>query len=181
MEIRELKQEDMMEAMKLKALCWPEELAGLSNNKLDINEEYEFWDDWMMKADKCNDVRVLVGAFEKEKMLGVAFGSFIESKDAPKEGMELNGLWVYPKQRGRGISLILMQKIAEVFLSQSCGRMVVYNFHKAPSNKFYRHLGFSVFNTEYQMEGKLPVDIFSIDLKELNETICEKLRNYNIN
>ena len=178
MEIRVLKKEDMMEVMELKALCWPEELAGLSNNSLDVNEEYKFWTDWMIQADKWNDVRVLLGVFEREKMLGIAFCSFIESKDSPEEGMELNGLWVYPEQRGKGISLILLHRIAEIFLSYDCGKMIAYNFHNAPSNKFYRYLGFNVLDMEYQMAEKLPVDIFNINLKQLYETTGEKLKNY---
>jgi len=55
-------------------------------------------------------------------LIGTAYGSTIESLDNPKEGMELNGLWVH--------------------------RLVVYNFHHSGSNAFYKHLGFRVIETE---------------------------------
>ena len=53
--IRELLDKDMREAIQLKALCWPEELAGMSDNKLDIEEEYSFWFDWMHAGMENND------------------------------------------------------------------------------------------------------------------------------
>ena len=37
--IRELRDIDMRQAIELKALCWPEELGGLSNNKINIDKE----------------------------------------------------------------------------------------------------------------------------------------------
>jgi hypothetical protein len=30
----------MLQTIQLKALCWPEELAGMAENKLNIDEEY---------------------------------------------------------------------------------------------------------------------------------------------
>ncbi len=41
--IRELMDKDLAQAIQLKALCWPEELAGMSDNKLDIDQEHSFW------------------------------------------------------------------------------------------------------------------------------------------
>ncbi|MDF2586201.1 MAG: hypothetical protein K0S41_42 [Anaerocolumna sp.] len=35
---------NMLQTIQLKALCWPEELAGMADNKLDIDS---FWIDWM--------------------------------------------------------------------------------------------------------------------------------------
>ena len=57
--IRKLTLEDMREAMELKALCWPEELAGLADHPLDVEEEFVFWTDWMQKEKENNDVRLL--------------------------------------------------------------------------------------------------------------------------
>lgn len=178
-EIRSLNNDDISEVVELKSLCWPEELAGLSDNKIHIKDEVEFWTKWVSEADKWSDVRAIYGVYEKNQMCGAAIGSFIESKEKPEMGMELNGLWIYPKYRSKGISLILMEKLIKQFKSLGCSSMVVYSLHNAPSNKFYRNLGFKVVDTQYQMKEKLPVDIFSIDLKELNKIIDLKLKKYN--
>ena len=93
--IRELSDSDMLQAIQLKALCWPEELAGLSDNKLDIEKEHLYWVDWMHTEVDNNDVRTLIGAFENGQLLGVAFASYAEKEDSDC-GIELNGLWVDP-------------------------------------------------------------------------------------
>lgn len=173
--IRKLTLDDMHEAMELKALCWPEELAGLSSNRLNVENEYAFWTEWMQAQDENNDIRLLYGAFENEEMLGVAFGSFVESKDKPESGMELNGLWVYPRHRGKGISLILMDKLLNEFLEAGSRQIIVYNFQHSSSNSFYRKLGFKVIDMECQMVEKLPVDIFACDMHWLKNVLKERL------
>ncbi len=80
--IRELWDQDMLEAMQLKALCWPEEVAGMTDEKLNVEKEYSFWTSWMHQGVENNDVRALIGAFENDKMLGVAFASYAETEDA---------------------------------------------------------------------------------------------------
>lgn len=66
------------EAINLKAICWPEELAGLSNDIIDVEKQLISWKNWMHDGFKYHDVRVLIGAFEEDRMLGVAFASFAE-------------------------------------------------------------------------------------------------------
>ena len=176
--IRELTLQDMRQAMALKALCWPEELAGLSDNELNIEIEYDFWTRWMQTEEENNDIRLMYGVFEKEEMLGVAFGSFVESKDKPEMGMELNGLWVYPQHRGKGISLMLMDKLLEKFLNLGSRQIIIYNFHHSSSNSFYRNLGFKVIDKEYQMEERLPVDIFACHIDSLKIILKDKLGKY---
>ncbi len=46
----------------------------------------------MNSAKENNDIRLLIGTFENDKMLGVAFSSFAKSFDIPEKGIELNGL-----------------------------------------------------------------------------------------
>ncbi|WP_291574315.1 hypothetical protein [Clostridium sp. UBA4548] len=91
-EIRELTEMDMKEAIGLRILCWTEELAGKAENTLSVEEELEMWVDWMNKAEENNDIRMLVGDFEGGRLLGVAFSSFAETFDIPERGIELNGL-----------------------------------------------------------------------------------------
>ena len=177
-EIRKLTNDDMPLAMELKISCWTEELAGKAENTLKQEEELKFWVDWMNTSDVHNDIRMLVGAFENSNLLGVAFASFVDSKDAPESGIELNGLWVYPQHRGRGISLKLILEILNYFISLGVPRMEVYNSHFAPSNGFYKKLGGIVIDSEYQMESKLLVDIFEFDIYELKKRLEKTLLRY---
>ena len=177
-ELRRLTNDDMPLAMELKISCWTEELAGKAENTLKHEEELSLWTDWMNTPDEYNDIRILVGAFENSKLLGVAFASFVDSKDAPESGIELNGLWVFPQHRGRGISLKLILELLNYYISLGVPRMEVYNAHFAPSNGFYRKLGGIVIDSEYQMGGKLPVDIFEFDTYDLKKRIENTLLRY---
>jgi len=178
MEIRPLRTEDMRRVAELKALCWPEELAGLSDCPIDTERECAFWTDWMHTARENRDVRLLYGAFEEGELLGAAFGSFVESVDAPEAGFELNGLWVFPEHRGKGISLRLIERLLREFSALGAGRMVVYNFHASPSNGYYRKWGFRVIGTERQLPEKIPVDIFQADCGDLLRRITGALARY---
>jgi GNAT superfamily N-acetyltransferase len=174
-EIRTLNEHDLKEAIKLKMLCWPEELADVVEDTLDFDEEYSFWLQWMQTAEEHQDVRTLIGAFENDQMLGVAFASFAEEEDVPVGGMELNGLWVYPNQRGRNIALILIQTLLQKYIPLGIQSMVVYNPHFAPSNTFFLFLGGRIVRKDAQMDGYLLVDIFLFDVEDLANRIDQKL------
>ena len=163
--------DDIPQAMELKILCWTEELAGLADNTLQLTEEIDFWTNWVNSPDEYNDIRVFIGAFEDDELLGVAAASFVESKDAPQKGIELNGLWVFPEHRGKGISLKLILYILDVFIPLGVTRMEVYNPHHAPSNTFYKKYGGVVIRSETQMDGIMPVDIFAFEVLDLKRRI----------
>lgn len=175
--IRELWDQDMLEAMQLKALCWPEEVAGMTDEKLNVEKEYSFWTNWMHQGVENNDVRALIGAFENDKMLGVAFASYAETEDADS-GIELNGLWVYPEMRGRGISLMLILKLLNYYQNFDRKEMVIYNYHNSSSNSFYRKLGAEVFRTEFQMKDKIPTDVFKCEITKMKEYISKTVAKY---
>lgn len=176
--IRELREGDMREAVELRVLCWTDELAGKAENVLDVSEELKMWIEWMNGAKENNDVRLLVGAFEDEKMVGVAFGSFAETYDVAEKGIELNGLWVYPHQRNRGVSLMMLEYMLDFYLEKGMEKIVVYNHHYSPSNQFYRKLGATVLREEYQMGNKLLIDIFIMDIIVMKENIEKALNKY---
>ena len=176
--IRKLQYEDMAQAIKLKIICWPEEIAGLSNIQLDFNKEYDFWTQWMNTAEENNDVRLLYGIFSDNEMLGVAFGSFVDSKDIPESGFELNGLWISPQHRGKGVSLKLLQRLLDDFNNLGAKKIIIYNFHFSSSNKYYRKFGCTVINTEYQTSDNIPVDIFSCNIVKMKNNIIKSLVNY---
>lgn len=168
--LREIHDSDMLEAIQLKALCWPEELAGLSDKKLDIEKEHSFWFDWMHHGIENNDVRSLIGAFENDKLLGVVFASFAEKEDSDC-GIELNGLWVHPDARGRGISLMLLSRVLTYYENLGLKDIVIYNYHYSSSNSYYRKFGATVFRTELQMEEGIPTDVFKCDIVTMKEHI----------
>lgn len=176
--IRELTESDMKQAIELKILCWIEELAGKAENNLSISEELDFWIEWMNTAEENDDIRLLIGTFENDKMLGVAFASFAETFDMQEKGIELNGLWVYPNQRGRGISLMMITYILDFYLSKGIEKIVIYNHHYAPSNNFYRKFAMQVDRQEYQMREKLSVDIFVADMLSMKRNIEQSLKKY---
>jgi GNAT superfamily N-acetyltransferase len=174
-EIRNLTEQEMTEAVQLRITSWQEELAGKLEHHLIFEEELPFWVHWMHHAKENNDVRTLIGAFENNEMLGVAFASFAEEEDG-KDAFELNGLWVYPKHRGRKISILLLKHLIDIYLPLQKTTLIVYNHHYAPSNQYYQHLGGKVFKKNLQIDGKLDVDIFTFDVKELGEE-CKKILN----
>lgn len=176
--IRNLTNDDMKEAIQLKVDCWTEELADKAENTLDYSKELEFWVNWMNSAEENEDIRLLIGAFEDSKMLGVAFASFAETEDIPEKGIELNGLWVYPKQRGRGVSLRLILRILDFFKIIGKEKIVIYNHHYCPSNKFYRKFGANVIRQDEQMDGKLLVDVFMADIDVYKNNIEKSLLKY---
>lgn len=177
--IRNLTTDDMKEAIQLKVSCWTEELAGKAENTLSYSKELKFWVEWMSSAEENEDVRLLVGAFEEDKMLGVAFASFAETEDISEKGIELNGLWVYPEQRGRGISLKLMDYILDFYKNIDKEKIVIYNHHYCPSNNFYRNFGANVIRQDEQMDGKLLVDVFLADINVFKNNIDISLLRYN--
>jgi GNAT superfamily N-acetyltransferase len=165
--IKQLTQADMQQAIELKVFCWTEELADKAENNLIVSAELKDWLDWMNKGEENEDVRLLIGAFEEEQMLGVAFASFAESSDIPEKGIELNGLWVYPDQRGRGISLMLVLNILDFYMSRGMEEIVIYNHTYSPSNKFYHKFGAQVLRQDQQMNGKLLVDVFVANMMDM--------------
>jgi len=168
----------MRQAMELKVLCWEEELAGKAENTISLDEEYAFWTSWINEAEEHNDVRLGLGAFENERILGVAFSSFAEEFDIPERGIELNGIWVYPEQRGRGVALRLMKHVLDHFLTLGMKEIVIYCPHHVPSNTFYRRFNAQVKRQEHQMDGKLLVDVFHADVREMKASIERSLRKY---
>ncbi|GAB6109952.1 GNAT family N-acetyltransferase [Fusibacter bizertensis] len=176
--IRELTQKDMEQAVQLKILCWTEELAGKAENTLSFSQELEMWVEWMNTANENNDIRLLIGAFENDKMLGVAFGSFAETFDISEKGIELNGLWVYPDKRSRGVSLMLVIYMLDFYLDKGMEKMVIYNHHYSPSNQFYHKFGAQVVKQQHQMNGKLLVDLFLTDILSMKSMMVHSLKKY---
>lgn len=178
--IRLLKESDLNQVVELRIQSWTEELAGQASNDLSEQEELAFWTNWYNTADENNDIRLLIGAFDGDKMLGVAIGSLAETSDIPKNGIELNGYWVYPQHRNRGVGLILLEYLLDYYKKIGMERIVIYNLHHSPSNTFYHKFGCNQVDQVYQMQGKLLVDIFNIEIHELLVNIGNSLEKYKL-
>lgn len=176
--IRPLLPKELSTAIQLKISCWTEELADRAENTLHADAELAFWTHWLDTADEYCDIRTFIGVFEGEELAGVAAASFIESKNQLSEGIELNGLWVFPQYRGQGLSLKLLLAILDIYMPLGVESMQVYNLHHAPSNSFYRKLGGQVIRQEHQMAERLPVDIFAFCLRELRLRLRNTLLRY---
>ncbi|MBU3203590.1 GNAT family N-acetyltransferase [Clostridium algidicarnis] len=177
-EIRKLTESDMKQAVELRILCWTEELAGKTENVLSPSEELNLWIEWMNAAKENNDIRLLIGAFENDMMLGASFSSFAETFDIPEKGIELNGLWVYTEHRNRGISLKLLKYNFDYYIKNDIEKIVIYNHHYAPSNSFYHKFGAKVIKQLHQMNGQLLIDVFLADIISIKRNIEQSLEKY---
>ena len=119
-------------------------------------------------------------AFENEKLLGAAFGSFAEEEDG-EDAMELNGLWVEEAHRGRGISLMLMQTLIRMYRVLEKDQMVAYNHHFAPSNSYYRKLDGEVARQVEQLDGQLLADVFHLPFAPMEKKLREMFEKYRDN
>lgn len=173
-QIRDLTQKDLKQAIALKVLCWPEETRG-KTGALNFDQELSFWTDWMNSAAQNQDIRRLLGAFEGNELLGAAFASLAEKSDILSDGIELNGLWVHPCQRGRGLSLMLVTRILDDFAFLGMRQIVIYCFHDSPANAYYRHFGCRVIRQEKQTEANLIVDVFQCLIDTLKTSMNNAL------
>jgi hypothetical protein len=178
--IRNLNHDELKEAVMLKITSWSEELNGVAENQIQFDEEYKFFTQWIEDEKEANDVRTLIGVFEDSHLLGCAFASFADIYDCEENGIELNGLWIYPFARNRNLSLLLIDYILNIYMPLGMTKMIVYSHHYAPSNSFYHHLGGKVIKYDLQMHGKLEVDIFEFDLDELKKFIQSKNINLHL-
>lgn len=110
-------------------------------------------------------------------MLAVAFASFAEEGDSIC-GFELNGLWVYPEMRGRGIALLLVTKLLKFYEHLGLKEIIIYNYHNSSANSFYRKFGGIVVKTELQMEEQIPTDIFRSNISSMLELMNISLLKY---
>ena len=178
--IRQLKENEWRQAMEIKITCWTEELAGKAENALVFSEELDFWTDWMYTATDNADIRVTLGAFENDEMLGVVAGSIAEITDIPEKGIECNGLWVSPSHRNRGVSLRLLLYMLNYFQNFNMEKIVIYNPHYAPSNHFYRKFGVEKLRQDIQIAAgvEILVDVFIIDIEYFKEGLLKTLIRY---
>lgn len=173
MEIRPLRKEEYREAMELRVRGFQEELDGMAENPLSVDEELRIWSRWAEGAGP-GEKRLLLGAYDGSELLG--FGAAAPAvEEELEEAMELLLLYVYPGQRGRGVSLRLLRALATAFLEAKAQHLLVHSHHHAPSNHFYRLLGASVVRQEMHGGAGLLMDVMVLSLEALLEAIEERI------
>lgn len=173
MQIKKLNEESLMDAVKLKAHCWQEELNGKVDHHIDVSENYQSLLNWMHTEKEDHDKRTLLGAFVENVLVGAIFLSYAEENFGPK-AIELNGLWVDDRYRGQHISLRMLHE-GLAYYQDERERLIVYTHRFAPSRGYYLSLGGTIIHTETQLEGRLIVDIFSFTCEDLMNRIRVKL------
>lgn len=156
----------MKQAIKLKCICWQEELAGKVKHELNEKDEYTFWQEWMHEGEKHQDVRTLIGLFEKEELVACAFASFAETEDHPS-AVEINGLFVDQAHRNKHLSYKMLTYILPIYKDLNKEAVIIYNHKYAPSNTYYQKLGGKVINTLTQLDGQLEIEVFEFNLEKL--------------
>lgn len=73
---------------------------------------------------------------------------------------------------------MLLRYLLEFYEKTGMEKIVIYNPHYAPSNGFYIKLGAQVLKQEYQMDEKLLVDVFLVDISLIKENIKIILKKY---
>lgn len=175
MEIRPLRREEYREAMELRVRGFQEELDGMAENPLSVDEELRIWSRWAEGA-APGEKRLLLGAYEGGELLGFGAAAPAVEEDLA-DAMELLLLYVYPGQRGRGVSLELLRSLAEAFLEENAQNLLVLSHHHAPSNHFYRLLGASVLRQEVHGTAGLLMDVMVLSLEGLLAAITERMGN----
>ncbi len=164
--IRELDDESLKAAVKLKISCWPEELQRMPENAIIFSDEYAFWLDWKHTGHLHHDLRTLIGAFADEELVGACFASIAEVSDH-REAVEINGLWVDGRYRGQHIACRLLEKAISAYIGLGKTAVIVYNVHHSPANAFFRRLGGTPIRQDRQMDGRLLVDILQFAIDDL--------------
>lgn len=175
--VRELKIDELDEAIDLRIQCWDEELAGRAENLLEHEKLRQKMNSWMDSAEANEDIRIWIGAFEDGKMLGAACASFADTYDIDENGVELNGLWVFPECRENGVASKLILYVLDYFEKLGKNKIVVYNHHFAPSNEFFRKLGMKVIRKDKQLNRKLTIDVFVADVDIFRNHIEKIMKN----
>lgn len=73
---------------------------------------------------------------------------------------------------------MLLRNLLEFYEKIGMEKIVIYNPHYAPSNSFYIKLSAQILRQEYQMDERLLVDIFLIDISLMKANIENILKKY---
>ncbi|WP_319563015.1 GNAT family N-acetyltransferase [Marispirochaeta sp.] len=175
--IRQLSKCDFQAAIAIKEACWKSDYKDIVPlEAFSTSKEIGVFADWFLNPG--NDFRLLFGAFFEERLVGFIGAGTAEIEDSTN-GVEVNSLFVESEFRRKGIGTLLIKTALEPFHELGYEEVVVYNWHDVPSNRFYRHIGGTLFRkvVQYPAGKALPVDIFRWDLARMQElltSICKR-------
>lgn len=174
---RILEDSELAQAVEIQGYCWGSDYSELAPpNGFDKAKSLEFMRAW--RNEHCEDIRVILGAFDGLVLAGFA-GASIADTDDSANGMEVNYLFVDKQYRNLGLGLKLLKTVVDMFHDRGFDEVVIYNWHDVPSNQFYRHLGGVVKKQVTQTPGghEVLVDVFFWKIEELKSTLDAKI-NY---
>ena len=161
MDIKILRKTDYKEAIKIKEK-YMNSNQELSKNMFDKEKELKFLNDWM--NEKRDDVRIMLGAYEEERLCGFIGGSYAEDYDS-SNGFEINYLFIDEKKQKKGIGKSLIYRLCELFFYEFKDDVIVYTHRELPANAYYKQLGFSGLREEKQ--GDMSVEVLNMNIQKL--------------
>lgn len=176
-EIKQLNNEDLADALKLHHDCIYEEF---DQYHITIKKDFEYELNQLIawaNEDVSDDIRMIYGAFDDNILVGFVGASFAEAK-IYKNAMEINYLFVNKDYRGRKIGLKLMDAVVAEFEGHKRKNVILYNWHIWKSNNFYSHIGGELIKQVIQKIGGTEqlVDIFYWKMDDLKTRLSDKLR-----
>ncbi len=73
---------------------------------------------------------------------------------------------------------MMVTHLLDFYIDKGMENMVIYNPHFAPSNDFYLKFGSELDRQVHQMNGKLPVDIFLVNMLTMKNKMEQSLKKY---
>jgi len=179
--IREMKREEIYQAILLNEKCWKNDFEGIIPSGLyNAYDNYQNILKWLYD-DTVEDIRKLYGAFINDEFVGFIGASFSETEDSIK-GVEINYLFVENEYRHKTIGLQLIQTIVLDYSNYGKEELIVYSLKQSISNKFYRNLKPIILRQVKQVFGNKinTVDVFKWNIdnikKHINEILETKLK-----
>ena len=124
--------------------------------------------EWMTLQDD-SDWRMLYGAFRDHELLGFLGASYAEIEDSAN-GIEINYLFVKPRERGQGIAQTLVVDAMKRYMTKKAWKdIIIYVWRDAQSHVFYKKHGAILQRSVIQeIHGrKLVVDIYRMDVQQI--------------
>lgn len=176
--IKELLISDIENAVEIKYNCWLVDYAHI----ISVNQDFKEFQskeiiEWI--SERTGDIRKLFGIFNGNELQGFTGASFAEDFDC-RNGIEVNYLFVNKNERSKGYGLMLLKEVLDYYSIYNPETVIIYNFEKAISNDFYKHLNAGLLRKEVQEidDKKINVDVFYWDYNTLKFILNNKLSKY---
>lgn len=166
---RDLTEHEYKEAIEIMNTCWNIDYSSfLPAQTVRPEARLEEIIEWM-KLQKDSDWRMLYGAFRAQELLGFIGASYAEIEDSAN-GIEINYLFVKPRERGQGIAHTLVVDAMKRYTTKKAWKdIIIYVWGDAQSHVFYKKHGAILQRSVIQEIDcrKLVVDIYRMDFQQI--------------